>query len=350
MERVIFFPECFEEVVERLRAADWFVHNFEITDDQMIYDPRGYIHFSESTGASFQVNTDLNVVRYAIECVKNERANEDRLNACAFLLFCRWANFKINPSIAVYERVDYGYGHLEKALDDLAMLRALDNVNEGLLVDYLLGNSMALKQLRPWGINREYYGAELTKFSRLIDWDSEYLLVISAIRIKLDEKIEAKQKFECYLEWVMLEYRLSLPAVIFGALLLGRVNTKLMKVKIDQTSEEKFSAARNSTWDIFHARRYLDRWVSSTDQVEEIFVTQDRGLRELLRLLIAVQTDGLSALDRYLWPSGLSALKTAWDEKDIRVGRKYYSEDWTVEYRTQLISEIEGDLGICRAV
>jgi len=192
-ELILTLPGYYIEVVSRLKKCAWLIHNFRNGSLDDICNPAIYLYRQEIEGTGYIASIDLNVMQYVVNCVKKKVANEHYQNACAMLLFCRFANIQIESGLAMYERINHGTGDIEEALDELAVLRALDNADLDLLAEYMLGNHLSLRGLEVPGIDRATLRDGLTRYRRLIDWDSIYVLILGAVSVYLDDSLAAKE-------------------------------------------------------------------------------------------------------------------------------------------------------------
>lgn len=345
-ELLIAIPEFYITVVERLIRADWIVHNVMVQNPNDLYNPANYLYNAEFNDAEYRALIDLNILQYTVNCVKKDSMNDLYRDACALLVFCRAANILIEPSLAVYERINYNAENLEEALDDLALLRALDNADVEQLACYALGDIEALKNVIPVEIDRKTLGEELTQYHRLANWNSIYLLVLETISIYWNTAIPPQKKLEHYLDWMIREFRLSLPCIVYAVRMFGHNPLqKMMKFRIDGNEHSKRTATFNMTWDLFHIDHYFKNWIDPEKKWEEMFFTQDRMLRSLFRLAIKVQYIGdLSPLLNYLTSSQASKCLTLLDGCNDRDDRVYGTCAWSPEHREKLIRSLENEL------
>jgi len=347
-EIFLALPSYYNKIVCRLRECDWLIHNFHDSDQNQVYNPAGYLFNQEFEDARYFACIDLNILQYAVNCVKKNYSNEHFRNACSMLIFCRLANIEIESGLAMYERINHGIGDVEEALDDLAILRALDSADPNLLAEYMLGNQLVLRDLEIPAIDRGEVRDGLTRYKRLIDWDSIYVLILGAVSFHLDDNVAAPCKFEHFLDWMIREFRLSLPVLVYAIRLFGKMPLSgMMKFKLTQLESERKRALANMTWDLFFVDRYFKNWVDPQKTREEVVFTQDRVDKELLRMAINVQyAETVDPLLHYLRESQSYRCKELLDSASQRDDRVYLTKDWNPEYRAKLIRSFEKDLGI----
>jgi hypothetical protein len=346
-ELILTLPGYYIEVVSRLKKCAWLIHNFRNGSLDDIYNPAIYLYRQEIEGTGYIASIDLNVMQYVVNCVKKKVANEHYQNACAMLLFCRFANIQIESGLAMYERINHGTGDIEEALDELAVLRALDNADPDLLAEYMLGNHLSLRGLEVPGIDRATLRDGLTRYRRLIDWDSIYVLILGAVSVYLDDSLAAKHKFDRYLDWMITDFRLSLPILVYAVRLFGKISLRgMMKFKLSQSTPERKRALVNMTWDLFLVDRYLKNWVDPKKKREEILFSQDIVVKELLRTAISVQyAEGIDPFFNYLRESQYLRCKELLNSASFREDRVYLGKAWNPEYRADLIRKLEHELG-----
>lgn len=348
-ELFLTLPSYFVEVAKRLRKCDWLIHNFPDCGTDDIYNPALYIYGQELERTRYIACIDLNIMQYAVNLVKKRNASEHHRDACAMLLFCRFANIEVESGLAVYERINHGGGDIEEALDELAILRTLDNVDPDLLAAYMLGNTNSLSGLEVSGISdRDALKDGLTRYQRLIDWDSLYVLVLGLVSVHLDESLTGSCKLEHFMDWMIREFRLSLPIVVYAVRFFGKIRLRgMMKYKLSQSAAERKRAVDNMTWDLFLVDRYLKNWTNPDKAREEILFSQDRVVKELLRTAINVQyAEAIDPFCLYLNESQYLRCKELLDSASSRGDRIYLGRDWSPEYRSTLISRLEKDLGV----
>lgn len=347
-EILLALPDYYTEAARRLHAVDWMVHNFRDADATSLYNPANYLYNIEFENAKYVASIDLNILQYIVNCVKKANQNSSYQDACALLLFCRFGNILIEPSLALYERINHGRGDVEEALDDLAILRALDNSDPDRLAQYMLGNPLALEAVDLPVLDRAGIRDGLTRFKRLTDWDSMYVLILGAVCTFLDGSVQPANKLEHYLDWMIRKFRLSLACIVYAIRLFGRMPLpKMMKYSESQSASDRRKALCNMTWDLFLVNQYLKNWADPTKSREEVLFTQDKVVKELLRMAISVQyAEGVEPLLRYLRVSEAVRCRELIDNANSRDGRVYQTSVWTPAYRNGLILKLEGDLGL----
>lgn len=346
-EILVTEPDYFSEVESRLNKTDWLVHNFQLDDEEGAFSPAAYLYNIYFNGVEYRASVDLNIFQYVVNCVKKSNPHEFHRDACAMLLFCRMSEISIEPSLAVNERIDYGNGNLDEALHELGLFYALDNADPILLADYMLGNSSNL-DVNPFKIDKEGLAKRLTQHQRLEEWDSIYVCVLALVQIYYDPGIEPTHRMTHYVDWMIRDFRLSQPCLVFAARFFGHTpRGGMMKFKPRSSPRKKLAQLRNMTWDLFQINHYFRNWTAPEKQWEELLFTQDRALRESLRLAIRLQyLDDLDPLLNLLRPREIPECKELLQTYHSRSDRTYGSEDWSPDHRASLIEKLEIELGL----
>jgi len=249
---IMALPDYYEAIVERLIRADWLVHNFPLQEASEIYNPANYLYNIRFNNKQYFALLDLNVFQYIIKCPQKDKMNDLLRDACAMLVFCKIAEIEIEPALAIYERVNYNSENLEKALYELSLLRALDNTDADELARYaVLGDKAAFKNIAPIDIDRNETKKQLTRYKRLTDWDSIYLLVLMAVDTYFNKIIPQNKKLEYYINQMLIEFRKSFPCIVYAIRLFGKNPLKkMMKFKMDDDEKNecfrKYASAEES--------------------------------------------------------------------------------------------------------
>ncbi|MBI3527858.1 MAG: hypothetical protein HY067_07805 [Betaproteobacteria bacterium] len=339
-------PGYYDAIVEDLARADWLVHNFRKPNPEGLYNPANYLHNREFDETEYRALIDLNVLQFIVNCLKKGKPHQNYRTACALLVFCRLSDIQIEPALAVYERINYNAENLEEALTEVQLLRSLDNADVDYLAQYALGVVDNLLDIDRVHVERESLAAGLTQYRRLTHWDSVYLLVLGAISVYWDAHIPQNRKLENYVEWMLREYRLSLPCVVYAVRLFGQnPMPKMMKFRPDRPEHLRRIAVFNMTWDLFHVDHYFKIWTNPQEKWEALFFTHDRVLKSVMRLAISVQYAGtLDPVLQYLSERQAAALRSLIDTRSERTDRVYGTDAWTPEHRSRGIAAIEAAL------
>ena len=168
MEYVLYeFPAYTQEIIEKLKKTDWLVHSFDLDDEDDIYNPAGYLYNAEFNDLEYSIHLDLNVYQYVLSAFKkNKNKNALHRNAIALMVFGKFTNALFDPTLAVYEKLNYLEQCPDELVDDLLLFRKIDNSDmEGLAkfaLDYT--DDIQLPEVSP--IDRDALKSELTKYRR----------------------------------------------------------------------------------------------------------------------------------------------------------------------------------------
>lgn len=325
---------------------DWLIHNFNTSDSKGLCNPINYLYNHELGRVKYTAVVDLNIFQFLVNCTKKSQPHENYRAAAAFLIFCQMAKIEIEPSYAIYERLNYNDENLDEALMELQLFRNLDNGNMDSLAMYALGISDVLEVESDVTRDRDDLGQKLLKYRRLTDWDSLYLTVLAIIQTHVNDAVSKSGKLIAFIDWTIVNFRLSLPGVMYAVRLFGRQPLKrMMKYRVNQDVHQRRSAAFNMTWDLYLMTRFFKYWTDKDASCETIFVSDDNALRAVLRMSIDVQKAGkLDSIGRHLEPQIFKSVCDLLENHKSRKDRIYGTDQWGVEHRAALISELERKL------
>jgi hypothetical protein len=116
MEEVLYeFPPYTQEIIERLVKTDWFIHSFDLDNEDDIYNPAGYLYNAEINDLQYTIHLDLNVYQYVLSAFKKNKINQLHRDAIALMVFGKFTNIIFDPTLAIYEKLNY----LEQCPDEL---------------------------------------------------------------------------------------------------------------------------------------------------------------------------------------------------------------------------------------
>ena len=140
----MFVAGYYPEIVQVVRSADWLVHNFS-SESVDIYNAVNYQHNRQIKGIKYQVVFDMNFLQYLLNMVKRPEANELSRIAAAYLTFFQISDVQLDPTIAIYEKINYSSDHAEEAISNLEQFRGIDNHSPDELAAYALGYEQQLR-------------------------------------------------------------------------------------------------------------------------------------------------------------------------------------------------------------
>jgi hypothetical protein len=347
MEMLVVLPSYADDILAVVAERDWLIHNFNTSDSHGPYNPANYLYNYELENIKYRAVVDLNIFQFLVKCTKKKpQPHKNYRDAAAFLVFCQMAKIEIEPCFAVYERLNYNDENLNEALTELQSFRNLDNGDMDSLAMYALGFSDVIEAEVGITIDRDDLGQKLLKYRRLKDWDSLYLIVLAIIQTHVDDAVPKSGKLVAFIDWIVSNFRLSLPGVMYAVRLFGRQPLKrMMKYRTNQTTHERRSAAFNMTWDMYLMTRFFKYWTDKDASCETLFVSDDNALRAVLRLSIDVQKAGkLDPIGQYLEPQVFKSVCDLLENHQSHKDRIYGTEQWVPEHRAALISELERKL------
>lgn len=344
MENVFYeFPPYALKIAEQVRVADWLIHSFELDKEEDCYNPAGYLYNAEFFGREYTIYLDLNIYQYVLSAYKKQHANDLYRSAIALMVFGKFTNIVFDPTLAIYEKLNYSKECPDELISDLDLFRRIDNADMENLAKFALGytNEIQLPDINL--VDHQPTKIELTKYRRLKKWDSLYLVVLEVVKLYHFENSGKEEKFTKFLRWCFGEFGYSLVAIALLILLLGnRPAPKLMKYKLRKSAKERKDALVNMAWDLFLLDKYFEYWVNKPEGKEFIYASNDRPLKEVLELAISIQVnESCDHLTDYLPKSIIQQLSEIPRLMMEKSGRKIFSADSFQRYRNELIANNE---------
>ena len=336
----MLLPDYYPDLVELIRSAGWLMHNFSAPDVD-IYNAVDFQQNRQIEGVKYQVILDMNIMQYLLDVVRKPSSTKLSKIASAYLAFFQIADIQLDPTYATYEKISYCDDRADEAISNLEQFRGIDNYDLDGLAGYALGYAQQLKVAPKVSENREELKGRLLQYRRLTDWDSLYLCILSITNIAMDPSIPRSQKLCVFAEWCAREFRFSLPALVYAAVLFGRAPAKkMMKYKVSEKRQAKRSSLYNMTWDFYYFDRYMKSWVSKNESTEILLLTADGALRLTMQLAVKCQlAGGLDPL-RFHVGDQIQEIDKIYACRNA-AKRAYKSKEWNYNYREKLISEYE---------
>ncbi len=303
-----------------------------------------YQHNLQSEGIKYQVILHMNCLQYLLNLTKRAKSTEVSRIAAGYLTFFRIADLQLNPTYAIYEKINYSGERANEAISNLEQFRGIDDHSLDELAAYALGFEQTLSIDPIVSPDRDDLRSKLLQYRRLTDWDSLYLCVLAITSVAIDTSISRPRKLLTFVNWCVSEFRFSLAALVYAAALFGRIPAKkMMKYKSTETRAKKFGSLRNMTWDLYYVDRYMKSWVNKDPQVENLMLTADSGLKLSMELAVACQLAGdLEPLRPHL-ADEYRSIDQAYKGRHS-ADRAYNSKQWGAEYRGNLIEKYETSL------
>lgn len=348
MQQVFYqVPWYLDEIVEQLTKRNWLVHNFNIVNNDDLYNPASYLRNAEFDNTKYLLRLDLNIYQFLLNIIKKEESKSNYRDAAALLVFCQTANIHIDPTFPVYEKINYDEENLLEALPDLELFHNINNGEMDELAKYALAYESSISLSEIHKLNHEEMATNLMKYKKLKEWDSLYLLMLSIVDIN-NSSIPQRQKLSVFLEWMVEKFRMSLVATVYAIVLFGDQPIKrMMKFKKSLNIENKRHSVSNMTWDLYIMTQFFRNWTEKDENEEYLFASDDGAFCKLLRLAINVQkSQDFSPIKHLMNQSEYKGAIELLDLDNNTSERMYKSQEWGVEYRAKLISDYEKKLYI----
>ncbi|ADN75785.1 conserved hypothetical protein [Ferrimonas balearica DSM 9799] len=350
MDAFYAYPSYYDVIIGNLIDRDWLVHNFNGVEGSEIYNFSNYLYNKEFKGFTYTIYLDLNIYQYIISAFKKANPNSVYRDAIGLIAFCQLSKIELDPTLAVYEKLNYRTDTetLDEVVSDLELFHRINNINNETLISYSLGERNDIIIPESYPIERELVKKDLTKYRRLTEWDSLYLIVLFIIYTSLNKESSKIEKFQTVVEWMIQEFRLSLVCITFAAIFFSdKPLKKMMKYKASSNSDLKRRSAFNMTWDLYNLNRYFRMWTERESKQEGMFASGDKAFNAILRNSINVQKNGnLSCFSEFLPVNVIEYIEKITSKPDSHVKRIYSSDLWTPDYRLKQIEKYELLIGI----
>ena len=350
METIYTYPSYYDEIIGNLIDRDWVVHNFNEVEDNEVYNFSNYLYNKQLNDVTYTIFLDLNIYQYMINAFKKPTPKGEFRDAIGLVAFCQLSEIELDPTFAVYEKLNYRRDAktLDEVTSDLELFHRINNINNESLISYSLGERNDILPPESYPLDHDLLKRELTKYRRLTEWDSLYLIVLFIIHTSMNNKLSRLEKLQAVVEWMIREFRLSLVGITFAAIFFSdKPLKKMMKYKASYNSESKRRSAFNMTWDLYNLNRYFRMWTERDSKQEGMFASGDKAFNAILRNSINVQQTGnLSCFSSFLPTHILEYLDEITSELDSNFNRIYTSDSWTPDYRSELINKYESLIGI----
>ncbi len=344
----VSLPSYCRDITSRLQDKNWLIHNLKC-EDYRIYNPAEFIAAREYEDRKYTVVLDLNVYEYLLNGIKRNKKNKLHLDAISLLIFCQISEIEVDPVYAVYEKVNYGTEKLEEITNDLSLFNNLNNQNPHNLAKYLFTSSdLIIEDIVE--TDKADLSEKLTRYKRLTEWDSLYLHILAITQIHTETPNDYEENIKKFIDWSICKFRLSMPAIIFASVLFAKefpqcnnqTRKNVMKFKSSQDSLKRKNSLINMTWDLYFMNRFFRRWTGKKENEEFLFASADKVLTTLLRIGIKLQDTGsCNHLLEFLSPSTVKYIDNVDEMAKSTPNRIFNSDDWTPEYRSNLIEDFE---------
>lgn len=341
------FPSYVDEVMEIIGNGGWLIHNFNVDVHSEALNLAGYLYNAEFDGSSYTACVDLNVFQFLVNSVKKETPKDIYRIAIAYLAFFQIAGIEVDPTYAVYEKVNHQPERAREGVEDLDLFHRLNNMPTDQLAMYAIGESNQIILQNSLGSSDvDHIEAELTRYRRLKEWPSLYTIVLAIVKIEFDDSIPRQKKLDSFIDWSFRVFRHSLLGFVFAISVLGHQKLgRAMKFAPSKPVDKRRAALVNMTWDLYYMRQYFERWVNRPAGAEIVFLTNDNAFAQILKLSIDVQkAHDFQPLEQYISGLDQQLLSYVLHPKNYPHDRAYKSERWGQEYRDEITAKLEEKL------
>ncbi len=347
MDQVAFrFPDYTMLIIDQLKQNDWFAHCLQVDKEDDIYNPALYLYHSQINDVAYHLVFDLNIYQYVLSAYKKVDKKQIHRDAIALMVFCKFTDILIDPTFAVYEKINYHNDFSDEILDDLILFRQLDNADMDQLAQFALGHTDLIALPAAQETDKVQLRHELTKYHRLKKWDTLYLIVLKITCLCHCDSGPTHQKVQKLLDWCHEYFLFSLVATSF-AISLFSASSSLMKYKPAAPQQDRKKALFNMTWDLFYVDKFFEKWVAKDGAVESIYATNDGPLKEVLYRAISLQLQPDASQFADDLPGNLIKVIAAIPERMVdEKGRNLRKGMDFKTYRDALISELESSLHV----
>jgi len=350
METLVTYPSYLESIIENLMEREWLVHNFNNADDLQIYNVTNYLYNKKISGVTYTIYLDLNIYQFIVNAFKKTKPKKEFRDAIALVVFCQFAEIELDPTYAIYEKINYRNDDklLEEILSELELFHRINNINNSSMVEFALGNVETIIPASHYHMAPHITKEDLTKYRRLREWDSLYLIVIYVIYASQMPNLNRLDKLKNVVEWMIKDFRLSLVSITFAAIYFSEKPMKrMMKYKRTDDPFSKQRSAFNMTWDLYNLNRYFRMWAEKDYGQEVMFASGDKVFNAVLRKSIEVQqTTCLASFRDFLPEDIVCYLEKITSQPSKLFERNYDSAHWSPSYRDEQIKKYEALLGI----
>jgi len=342
-----YFPPYAHKIMDLLIKHDWLVHALYLDRGDNIYDPGVFHEFKKLHNTQYILYIDSNIYQYIFNAYKKQNKQQLHRVGIALVVFCMLSNITIDPTFAVYEKINYRKRLPDEILDDLTIFRRIYNASVHQLADFALGltDTIDLPEIAP--IDRGIVEQNLTKYERLEHWETFKVLLLKIIELYFFNNAKVEEKPTLFLDWCREYFIYSTVSIAFFHELLSATSvTKLMKFKPEMSEPDKSKAVINMVWDLFFAETFFEKWKIKPNNIEYIFASNDEYVRKTLIQSISIQdyAQGFPTRTRMSKALIQSVDKFRAGMKND-IGRKVNKKMDFKCHRNKLISELEAKLG-----
>lgn len=326
------------------------VHNFPDLDIGEEYDFSSYLYNKDVNGVIYTICLDVNVYQFIINSVKKENSKQEYRDAVGLVYFCQLAQIELDPSIAAYEKLNYDSDEakLTEITKDLEIFHKVNNISDDQLIRYVFGEIETINPKNEYNIDHVKIQNNITKYRRLRDWDSLYLIVQFITYTSLYKNKTRKEKLRQVIEWMITYFRMSLVCITYTVVFFSKLPIKkMMKYKHSEEPLKRKRALHNMTWDLYAMNKYFQDWTERERDKECLYASDDKAFKNLLKISVDIQNVGsLDPLREYIEESDFDYIDEITKNPNKMFNRVYGGKCWTPEHRQNLIDDMSKKLGI----
>lgn len=338
------------ELVDKVTKRDWLVHNFIEGKFNDLEDFINCAYNSDFHGITYTICLDLNVYQFILNSVKKSSKKTEYIDAIALVYLCQIMGIHLDPSIAVYEKLNYSKDveKLTELAEDLEIFEKINNTSDDQLHRFVLGDLQQIFPTNEIDFDHELIKNNLTKYPRLTDWDSLYLCVQYITLTSLNANKTKQENLISVIEWMITDFRLSFVCIVYASVYFSKNPLKrMMKFKVTDRTKQKKNALTNMTWDLYVLDKYFKDWTKRDEKQECLYASNDKALRELLKISVDIQNSGnIKHLKQFVDPVALEYIDKITSKQSDHLPRVYNSEAWGPKYRQELIEKYNDRLGV----
>jgi len=339
-----------KDIIESLVGRDWLVHNFDNVDESEVFNFTNYLYNKQIHCTTYTIYLDLNIYQFILNAFKKSKPKQEFRDAIGLVSFCQFAEIELDPTYAVYEKINYRKDDLilNEVISDLALFHRINNISNSSLVQFALGDIDTVLPANTYALKSNVTKQNLTKYRRLREWDSLYLIVVYVIYTSQLPNLSRLDKLKKVVEWMITEFRLSLVGITFAAIYFGdKPMKRMMKYKVSDDPYAKQQKAFNMTWDIYNLNRYFRMWTKRRPEQQGMFASGDKVFNAVLKKSIIVQQSGcLDCFKDFLPHDIVCYLEKIVSKPSEHFHRFYDSPSWSPSHRDELIHKYEALTGI----
>ncbi|NOQ24867.1 MAG: hypothetical protein GQ564_05840 [Bacteroidales bacterium] len=340
----VSFPVGMNEIIKFLVEKGWIVSIFNIEENEL-YNPINYLVNKEIYKTQYVLSIDTNIFSYIVNAYKENVSIQEHRIAIALVVFCQFAEIKIEVSLPVYEKIKFDKVLMNKSLIELDLFCRIDHSpKQETLINFALGrrDNFIINGKKDVSNSVETMIDWHNKYTKLEEWESTYLIILKLVELSL-LKESNKQKFSFFMDWLYRDFRYSMVGIFYAFLMFSYSRKKgMMKYKPLASPEKKREQVKNMTWDLYFMIKYYRRIENKDINEEFLLASNDNVVKFLMKSLIDVNNSGdMNNIKKYLLPKDYELLEI-YDKTLSRTDKRcYQSESWTYDYMDRLITHYE---------